>query len=170
MSVLNVLGGNYDRILKLIKEEESEKIEFKSTLRTNLHTNQVDKKIENSVLKTIVAFLNSNGGVLLVGVEDSGKIVGVEKDNFQNNDKLNLHFTNLLKNRIGNQYLPLVDFILIKMEEGHVLRVDCRQSDKPVFLKMDGEEEFYIRNGPSSAKLAGSELINYSERRFRRDN
>ena len=46
-------------MLELIKKGESEKLEFKSTLRTNLYTNEIDKKIENNVLKSLAAFLNS---------------------------------------------------------------------------------------------------------------
>ena len=66
--------------MRLIKRGENEKIEFKSTLRINLHTKEQDKKVENSVLKTIVAFLNSEGGTLLIGVSDCGEIIGIEKD------------------------------------------------------------------------------------------
>ena len=42
-----------EEILELIKEGEKENIEFKSTLRINLHTGDSDKKIEMCVLKTI---------------------------------------------------------------------------------------------------------------------
>jgi len=68
-----------EEVLELIKKGESEKIEFKSTLRTNLYTKEIDKKIELSVLKTINAFLNSNGGTLLIGVNDKGELLGTEK-------------------------------------------------------------------------------------------
>ena len=157
-----------EKIFRLIKKGESDNLEFKSTLRTNLHINDFDKKIEHATLKTIVAYLNSKGGILLVGVNDKGEVIGIEKDNFQTNDKLNLHFTNLLKNTIGNQYLPLINFELVKIDGKHVLRIDCKKSDRPVFLKVD-EEEFFIRNGPSSVKLTGSELVNYIERRFKKE-
>ena len=157
-----------EKIFRLIKKGESDNLEFKSTLRTNLHINDFDKKIEHATLKTIVAYLNSKGGILLVGVNDEGEVIGIEKDNFQTNDKLNLHFTNLLKNTIGNQYLPLINFELVKIDGKHVLRIDCKKSDRPVFLKVD-EEEFFIRNGPSSVKLTGSELVNYIERRLKKE-
>jgi len=51
-----------DKILKLLKKGETNKLEFKETIRTNLHTNNADRKMEHSVLKTIVAYLNSSGG------------------------------------------------------------------------------------------------------------
>lgn len=40
---------------------ESSEVEFKSTLRVNLHTGSKDPRIELAVLKTIAGFLNTNG-------------------------------------------------------------------------------------------------------------
>jgi len=40
----------------------------------------VNKLMESVVAKTIAAFMNSGGGKLFIGVEDSGKILGIEKD------------------------------------------------------------------------------------------
>jgi hypothetical protein len=37
---------------------ESDQVEFKATLRINLHTGQKDVRMETAVLKTIAAFLN----------------------------------------------------------------------------------------------------------------
>lgn len=155
------------KLMKLIKRGESEKLEFKSTLRINIHTGEIDKGLEHSALKTIVAFLNSEGGTLLVGVSDKGEITGIEKDGFNSNDKLTLHFTNLLKQKIGSEYLPFINFDLIKLKKKHVLKVVCGKSDKQVFLKRDGEEEFYVRNGPSSVRISGSALVDYIKHKFK---
>jgi len=162
----DTLERSEEEILSLIKMGESERLEFKSTLRTNLHTGMRDRKIELSALKTLCAFLNSNGGTLLVGVSDSGNVLGLENDHFENNDALKLHFTNLLKENIGNQFLPFIDFELFPVEDKHVLKVDCRRSDKRVFLKDENDEEFYVRNGPSSIKLKGNSMLEYIENRF----
>jgi len=113
--------------------------------------------------------LNSGGGVLLLGVDDKGKIVGLEKDNFQNTDKILVHFTNLLKHKIGNEYSSLIKIEPLLLDGKTILIVECEQSDKPVFVKTKGEEEFFIRNGPSSMKLTGSSLVNYIQRRFAKD-
>ena len=47
-----------------------------------------------------------------------------------------------------------------------VLKIDCEKSDKHVFLKNGDEEEFYVRSGPSSAKLSGRALIDYIKNNF----
>jgi len=155
-----------DRVLQLIRKGESKKLEFKSTLRVNLYTKKPDKKIEHSTLKTIVAFMNTTGGTLLVGVEDDGNILGIEKDKFSNEDKFLLHFKSLLKDQIGLEFDPLIDFEICKSNGKNVLIVDCKPSNKPVFLKDNNGEKFYIRTNPASDLLEGSKLIEYINRRF----
>jgi len=157
-----------DEVLGLIKKGENEKLEFKSTLRFNLHTNEIDKRIEYAVIKTIASFLNSEGGTLLVGVSDNGEIIGIEKDKFQNNDKFNLHLTNLIKEKIGKEFLPYLRSELILVEGKNILKVDCFKSDKPVFVKSDKNEEFFVRAGPTNVQIIGRELIEYIKNNFKK--
>jgi len=155
-----------EEIKSLLEKGESNNLEFKSTLRTNLYTKKIDKNIEYSNLKTINAFLNSKGGILLIGISDSGEIVGIEKDNFQNNDKFLLHFANIIKEKIGKENLHLVNFNLINIENKFILEVVCAKSKFPVFLKEDKNENFYIRSGPASTKIEGKTLIEYINKNF----
>lgn len=158
-----------EHVRELIEKGESETLEFKSTLRTNLYTKEQDRKIEQAVAKTIVAFLNTDGGTLLVGVDDRGEVLGIAPDTFPNNDRFHRHFSNVVKNHVGQDFLPYISSALIKMKKGmYVLKVDCKVSNKEVFLSADGSEEFYVRTGPSSVKLEGSKLIDYVNRRFRK--
>ena len=60
-------------VSELIATGESDDVEFKSTLRTNLHTGQIDDKMQSAVLKSIAGFLNAKGGTLLIGVADDGE-------------------------------------------------------------------------------------------------
>src|ERR1700736_4234749 len=77
---------------ELIKRGESKTLEFKSTLRWNLKEDRRDDKaITHAVLKTIAAFLNTDGGDLLVGVADDGSIIGIERDQLDNDDKFMRH-------------------------------------------------------------------------------
>src|SRR3989344_3672401 len=154
------------KLRELINIGENERIELKSSFRTNLHTKEFDRRIEHAMLKTITAFLNTKGGELLIGVSDGGHILGLEDDNFQNNDKMMLHLTNLLKPHIGNEFLPFIKTEIIEFDEKKVLLITCKESKNRVFLKIDGEEEFYVRNGPSSVKLEGSSLVDYIRHKF----
>lgn len=151
---------------KLIQLGESRTLEFKSTLRINLHTNKADPRIEHAALKTIAAFLNTAGGTLLVGVSDDGKYVGIETDNFKNEDKFQLHFKNLLKSGFGLAHSEKISWDLVQLDKGKILRVDCEKSDRPIFLKTKDGKKFYIRTGPSTDELMAEELINYTSEHF----
>ena len=160
-------NNSSNEILELIKKKESEEIEFKSTLRTNLHTNEFDKKMEFSALKTITAFLNSNGGTLLLGITDEGKILGIEHDKFPDTDKFNLYLISMIKERIGKKHFHLIEIQNSVIEGRTIVKLSCKKSKNPVFLKSDSnEEEFYVRMGPSSVQLKGSELVDYVKRKF----
>jgi len=152
---------------RLIQGGETAKLEFKSTLRWNILGSRIDKEMERSVLKTIVAYMNSEGGTLLVGVKDNGDILGIELDEFPNEDKYLLHFSNLINDKIGKQFIDQIQYALKSIRDEKILRVDCKTSSVPVFLKDNDREEFFVRNGPSSVQLATSEVLEYSRKHFR---
>ena len=162
-----------DALLALIREGESFDLEFKSTIRFNLKTGEKDKRMEKAVLKTLVAFLNSDGGTLLVGVEDDGNILGVDIEGFDSCDKMNLHIINLISSQIGDEFLPFIRFREIdfgKKENGAdkmVVRFDCRPTSTPAFFKEGKQEIYFVRSGPSSVELTGSDLIRYVDNRRR---
>jgi len=162
----NSLETPAEKIISIIKKGEGPKLEFKSSIRTNLYTNSIDKNIEFMLLKTLVAYFNSDGGILVVGVSDKGEIIGLDKDAFVNDDKLKLHINNLIKDNIGAQFMHLLHYELINIDGKKILKMDCSPSNKMVFLKDNNQEEFYIRNGPATMKLSGSTLIDYISNHF----
>jgi len=160
--------GRRKGIEELILQGESSKLEFKSTVRKNLATGEKDPRMEKAVLKTIVAFLNSRGGTLLIGVADSGEIIGSDEDTFENRDKMLLHLNHLIENKIGKQYLPYIHYFLVDFDGKSVIRVDCAISDSPVFLIEGKEQTFFVRSGPSSIDLHGMDLLKYANHNFGR--
>lgn len=155
-----------EEVSELIKQGESQKLEFKETLRTNTYTNKPDKNIELANLKSITALMNTEGGTLLIGVNDNQEIKGIENDSFPTSDRFCLHFTNLIKEHIGNQYLPYISFDVINLNNKYILKVDCIRSPRPVFLRLNKDEQFYIRIGPASVQISGSKLIEYIRNNF----
>lgn len=155
--------------VEIIQQGESDRVEFKSTLRWNLFSKKKDKAIEKAVLKTLTAFMNSNGGVLIIGVEDNGNILGLENDQFANSDKLLLHLTYLIKERIGPLFLKYLHCVMEKIGKEEILRVDCIPAPKPAYFKDDNLDHFFIRNGPSTTDLRLSKVHNYIIERFDRN-
>lgn len=153
-------------VRKLIDGGENDRVEFKSTIRWNLRKNCIDKAMEIAWMKTVVAFLNTDGGVLLIGVDDDGNILGTDADQFVNEDKLLLHVNNLIKQHIGLEHANNIRFNLLGVDGKSILPIECRGTLEPVYLRINNAEDFYVRIGPGSRKLSTSEVVAYvSDRR-----
>jgi type I site-specific restriction-modification system R (restriction) subunit len=157
---------------ELIKRGESKTLEFKSTLRWNLKENvRDDKFVTHASLKTIAAFLNTEGGDLLIGVGDNGAIVGIEQDQLETDDKFMLHLAQVVRNGLGDRAGTCIDPKTQLVEEKTVCVVSCQRSPEPVFLRWKGTEtspegDFYVRSGPGSVRLAPDSAEQYIKTRF----
>jgi ATP-dependent Lon protease len=153
---------------ELIYQGEGPYVEFKASLSWNLEENRSDRLIQNSFLKTIVAFLNTEGGTLFVGVHDTGRILGIETDHFPTEDQYLLHFSDLVDSRIGTVVTKYISWDLVEVGGKKILRVDCQRSPKPVFLKERHDQElFFIRQGPRTKEIKkSSEIFDYCQDHF----
>lgn len=149
------------RLMQHINDGENAHLEFKSTVRKNLKNGKFGKEIELAWTKAIVAFLNTEGGTLIIGVEDDGTIIGLEADEFENNDRCLLHVKNIIHQHIGAEFTQFIDVIPVETDGQYLLMINCRPAKDAVFLRIGKNEEFYIRSGPSSTKLSPSQMINH---------
>jgi hypothetical protein len=174
-----------DQILALVRDGESQFVEFKASFslpiepdgprnddkakqkKPPLEPRQLQKSLEESALKTIVAFLNCDGGDLLIGVKDNKTINGVNDEIKQlrgsSTDKFLLYFGDKVRERIGAGWLTHVKHTLVEIDGRFVLRVRCEQSDEPAYL--DGDF-FFVRNSPSTQQLKGQEANRFIKGRF----
>ena len=161
-------------VLQLIKKGEGKKTEFKESLSLDIRRSETsdyipkkEKYIELAVLKTIAGFLNSEGGNLLIGVDDNGHIKGIENEikifHKESQDKIHLHLKNLIKKNIGSGFSSLINSEILAINGLNIIQVSCQKSDEEVFI----QEDFYIRTGPSTDKLVGKELTQYTKKRFK---
>ena len=159
-----------EEVLETISKGESGKLEFKQTLRQNIHTGEHEKKIEHATLKTITAFLNTKGGTLIIGLKDNKEISGIEKDKFENKDKFMLHLTNIIKQRIGKKHLNLIKTEIINIKGKDLALIEVKPNrDQAIFLKnLQNEDEFYIRTGNSTTQLKARDMVDYINRRFKK--
>ena len=153
-------------ITALITNGESETVEFKSSLRVNLHTRKRDERIQVAALKTIAAFLNSNGGTLVIGVADDGSPVGVEVDEFRNEDEMARHLGSIVGSRMDRLAVSYIRMSFEDYEGARVMRVGCEPSSQPVYVKEGNSEKFYIRTGPATIDLSISEANAYISDHF----
>ncbi|MCY4299469.1 MAG: DUF262 domain-containing protein [Flavobacteriaceae bacterium] len=162
-----VVHERQDTLEQMIFQGEGLYTEFKSTLRVNLQTQKKDKKMEHAVLKTINGFLNSKeGGTLLIGLDDDGNPINIEKDGFENEDKMNLHLVSLIKDKLGASSMLYIYLSFVDYKNERIFSVKCNPSRVPVFYKHSDGEEFYIRAGASSIRLKPSQMTEYIHQRF----
>ena len=157
---------------ELIKQSESKTLEFKSTLRWNLKEDRKDdKRITHAALKTIAAFLNTEGGDLLLGVADDGSVVGIERDRLGTDDKFMLHLAQVVRNGLGDRAGTCIDPRIQIVDGKGVCVVSCQRSPEPVFLTWKEVEtveggDFFVRSGPGTVKLSADDTREYIRTRF----
>ena len=113
---------------------ENEKFEFKSEYTDNIS-------------KSVVAFANSEGGKILIGVDDNGKTVGLK-----NIDECYTRVTNLIRDSISPDITMFIKYTVNENDKTIEVAVS-EGTNKPYFLKSKGmrPEGVYVRQGATSA-------------------
>ncbi len=151
-------------IMELIALGESATLEFKSTLQWDVVQEKVNKHLRKQVLKTIAAFLNSSGGILVIGVEDDGNIFGLEEDLARLNhstDRFANQLVTLVTDYIGAEFSNDINVDFEAVDGKQVCRVDVSPAFIPAYLRGNRGKEFWIRFGPTSRILDSEATVNY---------
>ena len=154
------------KVEELIAKGENKGIEFKSTIRYDTFQNKIDKRVTFAILKTLAAFLNTDGGVLLVGVADDGSILGTGLDQFESEDKYLRFFGDKVKESIGSENMSFIEGEFVPTNDRKVFRIECKPAAKPIFLKQEGREALFIRIGAQTEAIEGQALLDYVKQRF----
>lgn len=158
------------RIKELIAQEESRNLEFKSSLRYDVkQTGIPPEAMEYSVFKNIAAFLNTEGGAILIGVEDNQNIIGLENTDYKTftkdnkKDEFLKHIDNLVQNYFGDHVHHNLRLEFATFEGKTVCMIEVLgKAGQPVFLKQKNKpDEFYIRRFASAKALTVMESVNY---------
>ncbi len=158
----------------IIREGESATVEFKSTARRNLHTGDRDDKIELVIAKTVAGFLNADGGMLIIGVDDDGNALGLANDlslmKAPDHDRYELWLMDHLERTLGKPAIAFVDVSFEPFAGEHVAVIRVAPSDRPVFLdepKGPRTADFYVRMGNSTRNLLTDEYTDYAQSRWK---
>ena len=160
------------RAEELLKLQESKTLEFKSSLRWNLQEDRKDDRhVTHAALKTIAAFLNTEGDALLIGVDDDGKVLGIEHDRLDNDDKFMRHLAQAVRNGLGDRAGTCIGPKTQIVEGRTLCLVSCQRSPEPVYLRWKGVEktdggDLYVRTGPGSVRLGEEDAKRYVATRF----
>ncbi|MBA7470221.1 hypothetical protein ES707_05499 [subsurface metagenome] len=152
------------KIEDLVKKEESNNLEFKSTYTWNIRENKIDKDLKFNVLKSVVGFMNSNGGTLIIGVDDEHQILGMDLD-FKSNWKGNkdgfiLDIREYLESYIDiNNYNRYIDLSFELIGDKEVCVVKVEKSFDYIYLRKNNKKILYVRLGNRTKPLDDPEEI-----------
>lgn len=157
-------------ISRLLAENEHDRLEFKSSLRFDHKMGRASRDVEKAAMKTVAAFLNSKGGHLVLGVSDTRVPLGLENDyatlQRKDGDGFENHFTQTFNSMIGPEFRNLVKLWFRAIDGKDLCVIQALASPRPVYLKADNNEQFYMRTGNISTALKLSEIESYSRSRW----
>lgn len=151
----------------LTQAGEGPTVEFKGSMHVSMRDwEKAESIVEHpslpgEVLKTICAFLNSDGGDLLVGVNDDGvPCCGINldlKSKGWNLDKWELHFQSLVADRFhgGREVSPYLRTRMLSVQEVPIFHVSVMRRSSPSFVRKEKGKpyEFFVRSGPRTESL-----------------
>ena len=119
---------------------ESERTEYKSQLVDDIY-------------KEVIAFANTDGGVIYIGIDDHGNVTGID-----NVDETYTRLTNGIRDAIAPDVTMFVRYVL---QESKVIQIEVGEgSYKPYYLKSKGMKPsgVYVRQGASSVPASPEQI------------
>jgi hypothetical protein len=157
-------------VAEMIKNGETERVEFKSSLRFDYRTRGASRELPVAIAKSMTGFMNSKGGYLLIGVSDAGEVLGLENDiqtlSRKTQDGFRLAIYQTLSDMIGKEHAQYIHPEFVKLGDKEVCCIRVDASGKPAWLKDKDTEVMYIRVGVSAKPLNSREAIGYVLSRF----
>lgn len=160
----------------MIMSGENSQVEFKTTLRYDMRSNKVNKKLEEVVLKTLAAFSNGQGGTLVMGVTDDLEVIGLENDyktlKSGTKDEFELHLRNLVNHAYGIEFATNnLSITFPEVNDIEICVVEIKQGLRPVYTETTDKngnktKKFYVRSGNSSQEMDITEISQYINQRF----
>jgi hypothetical protein len=158
---------------ELVEQDEGKHVEFKETLLYHTYKEAPDTSLRAQAVKEICAFMNSEGGYLVIGVDDDGTTKGIERDlQLMQNDiqKFEEQLEQEANNRFQNPtpfsvYVDDLHFPKVSGKTICIVPVDFRPNG-PVYYHEDGEAQLPVRSGSSSRNLPADQINEYIDDRW----
>jgi len=143
---------------EILARGESEKLEFKSALRWDYKENKKNSKmIEPAIAKAIVGFLNAKGGMLCIGIDPTGQILGLQNDfstlRDQNTDGFERAIIDVVNNYVGKEFAKYVHAKFEQIDNKIICMIKIDPSRSPAYLKIDNLTVFVVRLGNRTEQM-----------------
>jgi len=164
-----------DKIRQIIERGECVDVEFKQTfgLETNSKNPKYGKSndaLKERIFEQISAFLNSYGGVLLIGVHDDQHITGMAKElrvlYGKSHDKFKLRFHEEISKYLGKEFTSpdYITYGFVPIDNYEVFKINCKRSTIP--CRFGKEERLIVQEDPRIKTLKGEAEMRYISKHF----
>ena len=152
-------------IEELIQAGENERVEFKSSIRYDYYRKTTNRDLEVIIAKTITGFMNAKGGKLIIGVDDDGNVLGLEKDyktlKHKNRDGYEREVFRIISTQLSHEACFSNHISFYSINEKDVCVVNIEPSNEPVYVNDEGNTTFYVRTGNATYPLSVKETVDY---------
>jgi methylase of polypeptide subunit release factors len=169
-------------LARLVRAGESGTLEFKSSLRSPTNGDPASRELRGAleavIVKEVAAFLNAGGGTLLIGVDDTGRALGLAADyassgSIGGRDGFERHLRGLLGAALGQDVAAGLGVTFGTLDGQDVCRVEVPAGGQEAYVQVPGaggqkRHAFYLRMGNKAGELAsGPELSRYIKGRWK---
>lgn len=169
-------------VVRLVCGGESERVEFKSSMRVPVDGSAPSKELtamlEGVIIKEIAAFLNAEGGTLLIGVDDDGRGLGLVPDyasspKIADRDGFERHFRGLVDVALGKTVAASLKVTFVGLDSKGICWVDIPAGDQEAFVQVtdkSGQKRnvFFVRSGNKAEEIpSGPEQTKYVRKRWK---
>ncbi len=157
-------------VADMINVGENKRTELKASWSYNLKTKAKDKSISEKIIETISALMNTEGGHIIIGVQDNHEISGLEQSDYlihdnkneaQRIDTIKKEIDNLFKSKVGAQYSGYFTVKIEKYLQKTLLVIEVMKSTKAIYYA----DDFYIRLESGNSKLNSRQLLEYMQKK-----
>lgn len=152
-----------DEIADIIARGEGAFVEFKESACWNYTTSKKETGLAGNIMRSIASFLNTSGGVLLIGVKNDGSLRDLQLDfesadpKKRNRDGYELFLNNKIRELLGVEVINKYRISFFIINGSQICRITVEYSKEPIFLN----EEFFIRANNQTVRLSSSKFHKY---------
>lgn len=149
----------------LLAAGEGEVLEYKASARWDYREGKTSSTIEEATARAIAGLMNHRGGNLLIGVDDAGAVVGLEKDyaslRRRDRDGYQQFLMSLIQRRLGAQACTLVHVMFHSVDGRDLCRVLVEPAPGPVYFATERGAEYFVRTGNGTRALDVREALEH---------
>ena len=126
------------------------------TYREGYNT-EIKREYTSNIIKTVIAFANTNGGKIYIGIEDDGNVMGVD-----DTDALQIQVQNAIRDSIKPDITLFTNCYVEQIKGKDVVVIEIQKGTAcPYYISSKGirPEGVFVRQGPSTVPATSAAIL-----------